>query len=398
VLSEALHTLVIEPLRGANPFVCLSNVFGSSGPDWSSVGVLVRNQAVLAVPCLVLAVARLRAVCLRQAFGRAARPRGRTLRFWRPTLAEQPMVWKELFSERPAGSMGVTGTAAQLLLLAAVLAPSVWIFVIVIMNDPGATWRWDRVDFCRYLTVMATAVVCIAMLLAAVRAATSVTAERERQTWDVLLSTPLEGREIVWGKIVGSLYATRGLLALVAVLWLLGLLAGSLVPLVLPVVAMEIAVIGLCAVALGVLFSLRMKSSLWSMAATLGTSVFVAGGYLFCCIPLMRGPDTEVILAGCVPFLLGFPLAIDPDWTHHAPEQVARLSVICAVGVGFYFLAMLGLLAAAIGGFDSLVGRTTRLALPEELTGRSLAHAGTAGKTPAAPELTTHHSPLTPSG
>ena len=53
--------------------------------------------------------------------------------------------------------------------------------------------------------------VLMALLLAA-SAATGITMEREKDTWISLVSTPLEGREILTGKILGAFWRVRGIL------------------------------------------------------------------------------------------------------------------------------------------------------------------------------------------
>ena len=56
----------------------------------------------------------------------------------------------------------------------------------------------------------------------------SVASERERGTWDALLASPLEGREMVWAKLVGVLHGLRWFLAAVILAWTLALLCGAL--------------------------------------------------------------------------------------------------------------------------------------------------------------------------
>jgi ABC-type Na+ efflux pump permease subunit len=46
-------------------------------------------------------------------------------------------------------------------------------------------------------------------------AVASIASERQRGTWDGLLVSPPEGREIVWAKICGGVYALRGFVAAV---------------------------------------------------------------------------------------------------------------------------------------------------------------------------------------
>jgi len=58
-----------------------------------------------------------------------------------------------------------------------------------------------------------------------------VAAERERDTWLGLIATPLPGREILKGKILGSIWRMRGVAFLMPALWSVGLLSGSLHPL-----------------------------------------------------------------------------------------------------------------------------------------------------------------------
>src|SRR5262245_55478639 len=51
---------VLGQFLAANPFVCLNNAMSQSGTDWDAVGRLVRNHLVVAVPCLPIALWRLR--------------------------------------------------------------------------------------------------------------------------------------------------------------------------------------------------------------------------------------------------------------------------------------------------------------------------------------------------
>ena len=55
---------------------------------------------------------------------------------------------------------------------------------------------------------------------------------------------------------------------------------------------------------LGTYVSLRFKSSARAIATTIAVLVFVNGGYLFCCMPLIDGPDVILVLAGCTPMIV----------------------------------------------------------------------------------------------
>src|SRR5205085_1271518 len=50
--------------------------------------------------------------------------------------------------------------------------------------------------------------------------------ERERNTWDSILTSPLEGGEIVYAKLAGSLYGLRFLFLALIIGWILPIAAG----------------------------------------------------------------------------------------------------------------------------------------------------------------------------
>src|SRR4029079_11055910 len=60
------------------------------------------------------------------------------------------------------------------------------------------------------------------------RAAVAISSERERGTWDALLTSPLEGREIVRGKLWGSLLALRWLFGAALWAWSIAVLTGAM--------------------------------------------------------------------------------------------------------------------------------------------------------------------------
>ena len=63
-------------------------------------------------------------------------------------------------------------------------------------------------------------VACLMLLSVAVRAAGSVSGERDRQTLDSLLTSPLEVTEILWGKWVGAILSPRWIWCWLGLIWL----------------------------------------------------------------------------------------------------------------------------------------------------------------------------------
>ncbi len=180
-----------------------------------------------------------------------------------------------------------------------------------------------------------------------------------------LISTPLEPREIILGKIVGNIWAGRGIFVVLAIIWGLGAILDPGFCIAIMFMMGSLLILAVYASGLGVLYSLWCRTSMRAMAATLATGLFAGGLYLFCCIPLMIGgigPGDEgiIILSGCIPFLLGFPGGIYVEGISHRNMSGPESNIIAA-----YFLGMIGysiaaavLISSSIRKFDRLSGRT----------------------------------------
>ena len=144
-----------------------------------------------------------------------------------------------------------------------------------------------------------TSLACAALLVIMIRAAGSITAEKERDTWVSLVSTPVTPREIIWAKIAGSIYAARWFALPIGVWWLLASIMAPAFVVITPVIAATFGCIALTIAALGVWFSSRASTSIRAMAGAVVVGLILAGGYLMCCIPLadLGGGDEIAILA-----------------------------------------------------------------------------------------------------
>src|SRR5439155_1104685 len=81
-------------------------------------------------------------------------------------------------------------------------------------------------------------IACFMMLHVALHAAGSVSSERERQTMDSLLATPLRNRSILCAKWLGSICGPRRSWLFLGGIWAVGLFTGGLHPLAIPCVVM----------------------------------------------------------------------------------------------------------------------------------------------------------------
>lgn len=355
----------------ANPFYILTGVIvGASGTArGAAFGELfdfVRNQLILSFLLAALATWGVRRTHLREST-KAAKRRWRLSHWFRPAVGNRPMLWKEVFAEPAAAKLGWVGRIAASLIVIGVMIPTVYAFLYSI--GPHASGR-SHEEYLWYTAWMGTIIACGGLLLVAARAASSITSERERDCWMSLISTPLEPGEIVWAKIIGSVWSLRGVVALLLFLWGSAVLLSPQFLIAVPFLLGTFVLLAFYAAALGVNFSLRCRNSLRAMAATLVTALFIGGLYLFCCMPVMiaampRRADQGAFLVftPCVPFLLAFPTIACAAGEHlfSGPRnEGATMMFAYLVGTVAYAIAGIALTSASIGNFERLAGRTVR--------------------------------------
>ena len=209
--------------------------------------------------------------------GRAARAlRRRPI----PPVGKRPMLWKELFIER-TNTLGLFGRWASALLIVALVAGSVFVAVaqlgrfsiglhptLVTLADTTSVW----------LAVSATYLAWFIEWSIGLRASGVVAAERQRHTWDTLLTTPLSGTEIVLAKTWGSLYALRWLLGVTILAWTVAVFSGALPPLEYANLVAMLLASGFFMAAVGVAVSLASSNPTRGMATTIGLWLAAAIG------------------------------------------------------------------------------------------------------------------------
>ena len=282
-----------------NPMFALEPLWrdGSGLDVMARLPMLVLCWGIIGVGSLGLAVWRLRPAYLRQLQG-AGRPK--RVRWWlarRAAVSDEPIRWKERHVEgvAPLAILRRFPRWLGMLLIFAVTAISS--VLLLWLNLPGnitldQLLRWAKdVDVLQIWTAFSAAAggfflqAVIALLLATlmigIRCSGAVTGERERQTWEALLLTPLPVRHMVRGKLWGIIGATYPyLLAYVLPALAFSLLAG--IPVTAGVGIHLLATwLAMCFVgAAGIWCSVRSKSSWRSLLGTLGIS-YVGGFFLF---------------------------------------------------------------------------------------------------------------------
>lgn len=114
-------------------------------------------------------------------------------------------------------------------------------------------------------------------VLLAIRLASSLTAERERNCWTPLLMTSLTGRDVIIGKLLGSIRPLIIPAILGAHFWVWALILGGLSPLAIPLVLFVAGCHLLFVIGVAVRQSLRSSTSLQAVLTTMGICIAVGG-------------------------------------------------------------------------------------------------------------------------
>jgi ABC-type transport system involved in multi-copper enzyme maturation permease subunit len=239
-------------------------------------------HVVLTLICISWSIMRLRAIALKTPSG-AKMPK--ILGWWqryRPPIGELPMMWKEIHIEgRMRRNWIVVATITVLVFLS--LGTGL-LAVGFTLWDAWFGWhRQNWHDFSRdmniWFRIAGTSVACLMILIVAVRASTCIAHERERDTFDALLTTPLSAEAMLWGKLIGCLTSLR-----MGWLWfgsmvLLALFSGGLHLLAVPIVIGSWFIYATFFTLLGMWFSMTCKTTMRATVYTVLTTLFLGGGH-----------------------------------------------------------------------------------------------------------------------
>jgi ABC-type transport system involved in multi-copper enzyme maturation permease subunit len=343
---------------------------------------LVRDYSIfhgaLCLCCTLLAVARVRRVALVQMYGKPIKaPRtGRSI-LSRPPVSDHPMLWKEIECEG-GGRMNWISVVIFSVLLGCTLIPALLIVVYHcerfyqaqsmytgLVNSMNA---WGRI--CNVVVGSLT------LLAVAIRAATSITSERDKQTLDALLTSPLDSSTILHAKWFGSIFGLRMGMIWLAVIWAAGIVTGGLHIGAMLLLAVAWLIFAAFVASLGLWFSVVCKSSLRAVVMTILTTIGLGVGHwlvwLCCGFVVFASPGSgrsaEYVMkfqAGMTPpFVLGW-LHFSADdfrqerWDRHREQM--ELTVFCMVGMVSWAVAAAGLYAVTSVRFRHLTNRAERM-------------------------------------
>jgi hypothetical protein len=226
-----------------------------------------------------------------------------------PRVINQPMIWKEVFAE-PGLRFGWMGWTCMALLVMASFLPPVFMYLNYLDHvgkpqpymggwSPRRILSQEMNGWCRGV---GTLVSCLMFLAVAVRASGTVSGERDRQTLDGLLTSPLDSDNILFAKWLGSVLSVRWAWLWLLVIWTLTIATDGLLPIALPLILVCWLLYAGTFACVGLWYSMVSRTTLRATLWTLLTVVGIGGGHwlltgMCCFMPLSimaRGNDKGV--------------------------------------------------------------------------------------------------------
>jgi ABC-2 type transport system permease protein len=274
-----------------NPFVAFAatnaRLLGAGLPMFYSWPAHCLIMWCVTAVLIAISVWRVRKAALGEAFGRPARlwshralkredianahnadyqsPAGHIKR-----VTGSPIVWKEMRK----GLIGHTrGDIAIFVLLVGLF------FLTAVLIVFGRRWN---ILFPYYLM---SGMYLVVMIRLAVLSAGSIAGEKQARTWPILLMTPLEDKEIIWGKASAAIRRNGPLLLLYPALFCISYILlgrGDLVHMIGGFVMAASGLVGsvLFITGSGSYFGVRLRSATAAVVATVGSYLVIA--YLLC--------------------------------------------------------------------------------------------------------------------
>jgi ABC-type transport system involved in multi-copper enzyme maturation permease subunit len=241
-------------------------------------------HGLVAIGMPLWATARLRSVAMSE---HETRPRKKKMAalptrvIRRPRVGRYPMLWKEVFAE-PGMRLLWLGRIAVALVVLGSFAPAILIFYFTIIDPPGGqvpSLKNLGEGMMVWVRGVGPVAASLTLLAVGIRAAGSISGERDKHTFDELLTSPLTSQAILFAKWFGSITSVRAGWLWLALLWGLAVLTGGMNPFaVVPLVAAWLAYAAVFA-GIGVWFSMTCSTSLRSTLWTLSTILLVSAGH-----------------------------------------------------------------------------------------------------------------------
>lgn len=290
---------VMRMLNAGNPIIAifqLGQAIGGRGRGSLSTvlpGLLEQYawfHLTVAAIAVTWSIVRLRTISLAQTTaGTTAK-----VRWWqrlRPAVSDSPMLWKEVFIEGQIKLNWLIWCAIAVLVFLT-LGTGFWVLGYNIYEEfwqgvPRGRWGWRHQTFTEVVAeqmnvwwrITGTFVGTLLVLVAGVRAATTVTSERERDTFDALITTPMSAEGMLFAKIVGNLAGMKLGWIWFGAMLVLATLTGGIHPVGIPIVIAGVIVYATFMTMVGLAFSVYCHTSLQAAVCTVVTAIILGGGH-----------------------------------------------------------------------------------------------------------------------
>jgi ABC-type transport system involved in multi-copper enzyme maturation permease subunit len=296
-----------DGLEVLSPFWVLDSVNTLDADEiWRRLALTVLTWILAGTACLGLAIWRVKPAYLRELESTSGK-RATWYRGRRVAINDEPVRWRERNVEGLAPIAGLRRIPAWLAITLLFVASSASSFAILAYTAAPDTRPEDvlaairRVDIDRLSDLFPAAdrgflaqgvlVALLGSLVVGIRCSGAVTGERERQTWEPLLLTPLTPRQLIRGKLWGIMGASYGYLFAYGFPAILLSIAAGPLALVWTLLWLGVTLLAMYFVgSAGLYSSVRSKSSWQALLKTLGL------GYLFAA--LINGGISLVIWIG----------------------------------------------------------------------------------------------------
>jgi ABC-2 type transport system permease protein len=168
-----------------------------------------------------------------------------------------------------------------------------------------------------WFRVAGTGLLCLMLLIVAVRASTSIANERERDTFDALVTTPMSAESILWAKLVGCITSLRTGWLWFGTMITIALLTGGVHLLAVPIVVGAWFVYATFFIMVGMWYSMACKTSMRATVYTVLTALLLGGGHWFVMTLLCYLPAALIARAGpgnFLEYLMKFQAGMTPPF------------------------------------------------------------------------------------
>jgi ABC-type transport system involved in multi-copper enzyme maturation permease subunit len=333
------------PRRSEPFFLALAPYWWPGSVGWSDYIVSLGATCSISAVLVTLAVIRLRSVCTHQSALTPRRSRSswtganvwrrinRTIPWLTPSLDGNPVVWREWHRSRPS---------RWTLLITLVYGGLSMLFSTVVILWPGGVGA----------AVVNGLQVSIGLLLFSVTTATSLAEERARGSLELLMSTPLSTRQIVFGKWLGAFRAVPLLAILPAVVvWAVIYSSDTRRWWYCPEMIIYVLCAGAALNSLGLAMATRFSRVGRAVGATVVIYVLVAIGWVFLATMVFGPRSNSLVKVSPLVYALRATLEASQQSNWARPDLEGLFWIV------FFALAATALMLGTLGSFNVRMGR-----------------------------------------